>query len=389
MAMAATVFVVNPGSTSKKYALWRDDGEVAKATFERMEDGHHQLALTVDGDKQKTDVTPEEYDCAGVHLLRRLKEQGLYDKVDVIALRIVAPGTPFQRNRHIDADLLAEAKAALDRAPLHLGPFLKEVEQLREAQPHTFLFGVSDSAFHADLPPVAYTYAIDHRDAEAYDIRRFGYHGISLAAVTSKLQEQNQLAARCIVCHLGGGSSLTALRDGHSVDTTMGLTPLEGLVMLTRSGDLDPGAVLYLQDRTGKSRVEMERYLNKHSGLLGLADSDDMRELLDRSLQKDEQAMLALDLYVYRVRKYIGAFTAVLGGLDQLVFSATIGERSNAIRARVCEGLEPLGIVLDADRNVDFTSGDGTIGTGSVDVRVVATDEVGEMARQALAEYHR
>ena len=248
-----------------------------------------------------------------------------------------------------------------------------------------------DTAFHATIPAEAHVYALPYEYHERYGVRRYGFHGISLQSVTRKADATlggGLAEMKAVVAHLGNGASITALAGGRSVDTSMGLTPLEGLVMGTRPGDVDPGALLYMMRELGLDAAQMDQVLNKESGLLGLSGaSNDMRDILEAATAGDERAGLALDVYCYRLRKYIGAYAAALGGLDLLVFTAGVGENSPAVRAKVCEGLGFLGIELDGEANTRACGADADIAAVGADVRVlvVATDEERVIAEETVA----
>jgi acetate kinase len=240
-----------------------------------------------------------------------------------------------------------------------------------------------DTAFHATLPAAAATYALPREWRERYGVRRFGFHGLSHAYASARASELAPGASRMVTCHLGAGASLCAVSDGRSIDTTMGFTPLEGLVMATRSGSVDPGLVLWLEERTGFAAGELADALDNRSGLLGLAGTADMRELLERN---DDDARLALEVYVHRLRAGIGGMAAALEGLDALVFTGGVGENAPRVRELACAGLAHLGVALDAARN-ESAEGDAdvTAAGGRVAVLVVRSREEVEMARQTRA----
>jgi acetate kinase len=251
----------------------------------------------------------------------------------------------------IDDEVRASIEDLAQIAPLHNAPALDAIDEARRllpAHPHVAVF---DTAFHATMPAEAATYAIPRSWREDWGIRRYGFHGLSVQWSSERAAELlgEQGARRLVVCHLGGGCSITAVRDGHSVDTTMGFTPLEGVPMATRSGSLDPGALLYVQRTRGLSVDDVDRALNGQSGLKGLSGGRDLRELEDAS--RDETAQLALDVYTYRIAGAVAAMCTALGGLDAIVFTAGVGEHSPVVRSAVCERLEFLGVKLDASLN--------------------------------------
>ncbi len=297
-------------------------------------------------------------------------------KIDAIGCRVVHGGKTFSEPVVVDDKVLEQIQALSDLAPLH-NPLAVAV--IREAQRVAPVVAAFDTAFHRTLPPHAAQYAVP----SYLGVRRYGFHGISYAYVSRRLESLAGAGKRTIICHLGNGASVCAIRDGVSVDTSMGLTPMEGLVMGTRSGDIDPGAILYLM-RSGKSEKDIDDILNHRSGLLALSGtSGDVRELEKRAAGGDARAEASLDAFAYRVTKYIGAYAAALGGVDVLAFTAGIGERSAAVRAKICSPLGFLGITLDDAANRAQSTDERRVGTGSVDVWVVPTNEELEIARSA------
>lgn len=387
----ATHLIINPGSASKKYALYRDGALAFSAHFEGESGG--RVVTLVEGEQtEKRMVAGDEYANATAYLIAEMVKRGLIGSAADIAgigLRVVAPGSYFLENKIVDGEFIKKLGEAEEFAPLHAKASMAEVRNLAEALKNTPIVAVSDSAFHATIHGPARHYALPSDLAEQYDIMRFGYHGISFRSIVGKLEAMQAGAGRAILCHLGSGSSIAAVRDKRSVDTTMGFTPLEGLAMATRTGDIDAGAVIYLAKKTGLGLDELEAFLNEKCGLLGVSGTTgDIRDLLEREQNGDARAKLALELFVYKIKKYIGAYVAVLGGADILAFSATVGERSPIMRARICGGLDALGIVLDAAKNDATVSRDGFIhdeAKSKVKVAVVTTDEMSQMARDTAA----
>jgi len=294
--------------------------------------------------------------------------------VDAVAHRIVHGGSSFHEATLVDDDVERRLHELTELAPLHNAPALEALREAHARLPGTPQIAVFDTAFHASIPAEASTYALPARFREL-GIRRYGFHGLSVQWASERVP-----VLRLVVCHLGGGCSVTAVKDGRSVDTTMGLTPLEGVPMATRSGSVDPGALLYLL-RRGIGRDELDRALEHESGLTGLAGSADMRTL-ERS--PDPGAKLALDVFVYRIASAVGAMTTALGGLDALVFTAGIGENSALVRQRVCERLGYLGVEIDEAVNVEACADAEISGAGSrVRVIVVKSREDLIMARAA------
>lgn len=353
------ILAINLGSASKKYALYGGGRRLALAHFER-DDGGFKISLDIGEAKDDYPVTEDDYEGALSYLLRLLIDRELITDekgIKAAAIRVVAPGSYFTEHRLIGDEYERRLASAADIAPLHLKPVLTELAEVRELLPEAELLGASDSAFHSTMPAEARRYAIPEDAADEQDIYRFGYHGLSMESVARGLKKfPGPFPERTIVCHIGSGVSVTALRDGKSADTSMGFTPLEGVPMGSRSGSLDPEAALFLQKRFGFSPEKISHYLNTEAGLLGLSGSSgDIRELLELEELGDERAKLALSVFVYRLKQYIGAYMVALGGLDCLVFTGTAGERSPVIRARVCAGLSEFGLALDGRENELYT----------------------------------
>jgi acetate kinase len=308
---------------------------------------------------------------------------------EVVGHRIVHGGDRFRAAVRIDAGIEAALRELTELAPLHQPKSLAALDAVSELIPAVPAVACFDTAFHASMPAAAFTYPVPASWRERWHVRRYGFHGLSHAWIARRTPELLGVPAaglRVVSCHLGAGASLCAIADGRSLDTTMGFTPLEGLVMATRSGSVDPGLLLWLLERDAMSERELAEALEHESGLLALAGSGDMREVLGRAKNGEPAAQLALDVYVHRLRAGIAAMTSALGGLDALVFTGGVGERSAEIRARAAGGLGFLGIGIDGRRNASAT-GDCEIGAQDVPVRalVIAAREDLEIARQARA----
>jgi len=356
------VLVLNSGSSSVKYQLVDSDtGErLAGGVVEEVDD--HESALR--------EVVTE---------VERLDQP-----VEAIGHRVVHGGDVFSEPARIDDDVVEVIRDLVPLAPLHNPANLAGIEAARATWPAVTQVAVFDTAFHRTLPPAAYRYAVPGSWYEEHGVRRYGFHGTShdaVSALAAEMLGRPRDELDLIVAHLGNGASMTAVQHGRSVETSMGLSPLEGLVMGTRSGDVDPAVVGHVAQATGRSEADVLADLNRSSGLLGLCGDSDVREITARIDAGDETADLALDVFCHRIRKYVGAYVAVLGGCDALVFTAGIGEHSAVVRARVCAGLEVFGIVLDVDRNersAPVISRDGA----STAVLVVPTDEERAIAEQ-------
>jgi acetate kinase len=294
-------------------------------------------------------------------------------QVDAVGHRIVHGGTAYSHPVVLDAAVEARLRALTDLAPLHQPKSLAALEAVNAVLPSVPAVACFDTAFHATMPPAATTYALPPEWRKRWDLRRYGFHGLSHAYASRRAAEllgREEAGLRLVTCHLGAGASLAAVRDGRSVDTTMGFTPLEGLVMATRSGSVDPGLVLWLAEHAGTQPAELAATLEHRSGLLGLAGTADMRTILETAAAGDPESTLALDVYIHRLRASIAAMTASLGGLDAIVFTGGVGERSPVVRAMTAEGLGFLGVALDAGRNASGPD-DREIGTEGAAVRVL------------------
>jgi acetate kinase len=388
-----TILTVNIGSASKKYALYQGGDLLCRAHVE-SEDNTFQATFFHEHDKEVLRLSPDEYQNTVTIVLGKFIALGFIttpSDIDAIGIRIVAPGTYFAEHKNIDETYLRNLVSVEEYAPLHITPAREEIDRIHHTLPDIPLISVSDSAFHSHLPPQARRYSVRKSDAEAIDMYRFGYHGISIESLVEKIRANGEpLPERIIVCHLGGGASITAVKNGTSVDTSMGATPLSGLLMNTRAGEIDAGATLYFAKKTGRSIEDIEDYLNTECGLLGITEkTGDVRELLEGEGRGDAESALALEMFAYNVKKYIGAYTSALNGLDLLVLSGTISERSNVMREKICSNMEYLNIVLDKEKNsaVGNITDDAFIhqDTSSVRVAVMKTDESAQMARSVQA----
>jgi acetate kinase len=372
------ILVLNVGSSSVKYSVFDGDTEIAHGTVDRIGEP---------GSEAVDHVT------AVARVAEAVRETGTH--IGAVGHRVVHGGNRFTAPTLIDDEVLDGINDLIPLAPLHNRPGAAGIEAARALWPDVPHVAVFDTAFHATIPPAAATYAIDTRLATTHGIRRYGFHGTShdyVARRTADLLGRPLANLNLIVLHLGNGASACAVEGGRSVETSMGMTPLEGLVMGTRSGDIDSGAVFHLLRSTNMSAEEVEEVLQHHSGLAGLCGSNDMRTVVANAEGGDANARLALDVYCHRIRKYVGAYHAVLGRLDAIAFTAGVGENSPLVRAMSLAGLERWGIVIDPVRNASgertrVISPDGC----HVSVCVVPTAEELEIAEQTaqLLARHR
>jgi acetate kinase len=398
------VLVINCGSSSLKYSFYdtTDESRQARGMIERIGIDGTRLAHRGPKGEVKQELPKGGFAEAFKAMAAALtaKETGVIKgagEVSVVAHRVVHGGEKFTEGTLITDEVLAQIEALNPLAPLH-NPVnvagIREMRRLFPAVPHVAVF---DTAFHHTLPAHAYLYGLPYELYEKKAVRRYGFHGtshnyVSLRAAQFLKRRPNEL--RLVSCHLGNGSSVCAVDHGRSVDTTMGFTPAEGLLMGTRSGDLDPGVVTYLEREEGLTGAQIDELLNKKSGLLGLSGiSSDMREILKAADAGEARALIALKTYCYRVRKYLGAYVASMGGLDAVIFTGGIGQGSAEVRALALQGLDCMGIALDAQRNRDARGFDEvcliSADDSKVSVLVVPTDEERMMAREALRAISR
>lgn len=389
--MPSLTLVVNPGSASRKYALFAGSEKLASINFEFVDNGivsqvDYVGSIGGQQSKQYTDTDMSSVSRYVLPLLRECKVIKEADVISVIGIRLVAPSKHFVQDELITDEVESALKSVQQRSPLHVETVIQELQHLKTNLPGIPIIAISDSAFHASKPSWAWYYGIDVDLAEKLDIKRYGYHGISVGSVVHRLNEHQILSPKTIVCHLGSGSSITAVGSGSSIDTTMGYTPLEGVMMASRSGNIDVSAALVIKRELQLNDDELDQYLNKQCGLLGVSgSSNDIRQLLASEEQGDSKAKLALGIFVYRVQQAIGQMAASLGGADCIVFTATVGERSSVIRGRILDRLEYLGFEYDKVKN-DQTF-EPTVPTNlaiesSKPILVISTDEAAEIARR-------
>jgi acetate kinase len=295
-------------------------------------------------------------------------------EIDAIGHRVVHGGEAFSGSVLISDEVIKEMTKCIDFAPLHNPPNLKGIAAAKALLPDVPQVGVFDTAFHQSMPDYAYTYGIPHILYQRYGIRRYGFHGTSHRYVLDRavaILKKSKEELKIITCHLGNGSSLAAVKNGNSIDTTMGFTPLEGLLMGTRTGDMDPAIILHVMAKEELSSSEMNIMLNKHSGVLGVSGlSSDMREI-EENYEKNDRARLAMDIYAYRIKKYVGAYAAAMGGIDAIVFTAGIGENSSIVRELVCNRMEYLGIMIDHVKNKETKKSERVISKENSPVKVI------------------
>ncbi len=390
---APHVLVLNTGSSSLKYSLvdaWTGQA-VGHGMVDRIGEGGGTARHVGPAGTTTVETSVASHEEALRLVAAAFQEHGPdLARIDVVAVghRVVHGGTRFSAPVVIDDELIAEVTELIPLAPLHNPANLEGIRSARVIYPDIPHVAVFDTAFHQTLPPAAYTYAVPRSWREEHDVRRYGFHGTSVAFVSRQAAALLGRAyddCRVIVLHLGNGASATAVRDGRSADTSMGLTPLEGLVMGTRSGDVDPALPAYL-GRLGFTLDDVDQALNRESGLRGLAGQNDFRELDRLRAAGDPDAVLAFDVYCHRLRKYVGAYAAVLGRVDAVVFTGGVGENSPDVRAATLADLDVLGVEVDGALNAERSAEPRDVATerSRTRVLVVPTNEEWEIAQQAV-----
>ncbi|MGM0369499.1 MAG: acetate/propionate family kinase [Bacillota bacterium] len=356
------ILVINSGSSSIKYQLinMEDESVLAKGLVER---------IGIEGSRLEQEVSGSEFEIArdipdhevGMELVISTltdENKGVIEtvkEINAVGHRVVQGGKYFDQSVIVDQSVKDKIEECATLAPLHNPANLMGIEVCEELMPHAQQVATFDSAFHQSMPEEVYMYALPYKFYEDYDIRRYGAHGTSHKFVAQQVATELDQAMddlKIITCHLGNGASLTAVKNGESLDTSMGLTPLEGLIMGTRCGDIDPAAVPFIMDKEDLAPREMDDLMNNESGLLGVSGvSSDMRDIEEAAGAGNQRAQLALDMFAQRVKKYIGAYTAEMNGVDAIVFTAGIGENAVELRENICSGLDYLGIEIDPVKN--------------------------------------
>ncbi|CAM2877005.1 acetate kinase [Helicobacter burdigaliensis] len=392
------ILVVNCGSSSLKYQLINAKTEevLASGICDRIGISGGAFSYKAKNkDKITKEVDLKDHEVAIGIVLNTLidKEIGIIPSLDAIKAighRIVHGGEHFTKSAFINDEVIRHIEECADLAPLHNPAHLLGIRACKHLMPHTPMVAVFDTAFHQTMPPRAFIYGLPYEYYEKYKIRRYGFHGTSHSYVSKRTAEFLGIPlekSKIITCHLGNGSSICAIENGKSVDTSMGLTPLEGLVMGTRSGDLDPAIIDYIAQKENKSTQEVLNILNKKSGVLGISGlSSDFRDLLAADEKGDLKARFAREVFAYRVAKYIGSYTAALSGVDAIAFCAGVGENAKFIRGKIVSHLEFLGITLDEEANLQTIGKEGIISTknSKVKVCVIPTNEELMIARDTL-----
>ena len=392
------ILVLNCGSSSIKYKLYNMDDEsvLAQGGVERIGLDEAFLKLTLPNGEKKKIMHDMPDHKEGVNFVFKMlldPEIGALkslDEIDAVGHRIVQGGDLFEKSCLVDESVEKGIESLCDLAPVHNAGHLKGIRAVDALMPDVPQVTVFDNAFHSTMPPYAYLYGVPYEFYEKYHVRRYGFHGTSHRYVSHRVCEflgVDIKTQKIITCHIGNGASVAAVKYGKVIDTSMGLTPLAGVMMGSRSGDIDPSAVTYIMQKTGMAPQEMADFLNKQSGVLGITGlSSDMREIENADAEGNERAHLALQMYNYRIKKYIGAYAAAMNGVDIIVWTAGVGENQEGVRWDSCEGLEYLGVKMDRERN-HVRSKEQILSADDSKVKVVMipTDEEIVIARDTMA----
>ncbi|MBR2415212.1 MAG: acetate kinase [Bacteroidaceae bacterium] len=383
------ILVLNCGSSSIKYQLFDIESKevIAKGGIEKIGLEGSFIKFTLPNGEKETITTAIPEHTTGVRLIIDLLTSDKYgvvksiEEIDAVGHRMVHGGEKFSASTLLTPEVLETFEACNDLAPLHNPANLKGVNAVKEVAPDMPQVGVFDTAFHQTMPDYAYMYAVPYELYEKYGVRRYGFHGTSHRYITKRALEMLGIPAegsKIITCHIGNGGSCAAVKDGKSIDTSMGLTPLAGLMMGTRSGDIDPGAIPFIMDKMGLDAQGLSDLLNKKSGVVGISGvSSDMREVKAAAEAGNKRAELANTMYFYRIKKYIGEYAAAMGGVDVIIFAGGVGENQADCREAVLEGLEFMGVELDKEVNARTRGEEAILSTPTSKVKVllIPTDE--------------
>ena len=393
------ILVINAGSSSLKYQLIKMETEevVAKGGCERIGIPGGKLTHKAHGETFVVEQELPDHTEAISLVLKELVDEKAgviksMDEIDAVGHRVVASGETFTKTTLVSDETMKALEPLSELAPLHNPPAILGINACRKVMPGKKMAMVFDTSFHATMPDYAYNYAIDYDDYKAYKVRKYGFHGTShkyVSAAAAEYLKKKPEDLKIITCHLGNGSSISAVDGGKCIDTSMGFTPLAGVPMGTRSGDIDVAAIEFLCKKKGMTLAEGLNYLNKKSGMLGVSGvSSDFRDLCAAAEQGNYRAKLALDMFIYACKKYVGSYMAALGGLDVIVFTAGVGENTPSVREGIVEGLEAFGVKLDKKKNVYKNDGaihDISARGSKVKILVIPTNEELVIARETAA----
>ncbi|MBE0490845.1 MAG: acetate kinase [Sulfurospirillum sp.] len=387
------ILVLNSGSSSVKFQIFQmqEVKSIVTGLIEQIGEESSTITLKLNSGKVVTRIQKIADHIAGLDITRSLlieeKVIESLDELDGIGHRVVHGGEHFSQAAYINESVMQKIEKLIPLAPLHNPANLDGIKVALKLSPNVPNVAVFDTAFHQSIPDYAYMYALPYHLYENQGVRKYGFHGTShhfVSLEAAKLLNKPLSSLNAITLHLGNGGSATAIENGKSIDTSMGLTPLEGLIMGTRSGDIDPAILFYLSRTKGYSIDDLDRLLNKESGLKGICGANDMRQIIDMAEDGDKKAILALEMFNYRIKKYIGSYSAILGHVDCIVFTGGIGENDDMARANCCKNLENLGIQLDLEKNAirSKEARDISLPQSRVKVFVIPTNEELAIAQQ-------
>ncbi len=385
------ILVLNSGSSSVKCQYFIDQKSIASVLVERIGEVESHSQINYADKKESDTASVADHHQALNSILSLLKKSNVLtsiEELDAIGHRVVHGGEVFKEPTLVNEEVIETIRSLIPLAPLHNPANLEGLEVLHNTYPKLLQVAVFDTAFHQSMPEYAYLYPIPYTLSKTSNIRRYGFHGTSHAYVAkeaAKILNKDLNNVNLITLHLGNGASITAIKEGKSIDTSMGLTPLEGLMMGTRSGDIDPAIIPYLTHNNEMDIDTIDKMLNKESGLKGICGTNDMREVIDQAEHNDTLSTLALEMYIYRIKKYIGAYTVALGHVDAIVFTGGIGEHASKVREMVCKGLyDSIGVSIDLAKNQKHSSENRTISNekSKIQLFIILTNEELEIALQ-------
>ncbi len=379
------LLVINAGSTSVKYKLFTNS--LDPKLFGHIENvkGEYISKLYKDGQKFKWQISQNDFAHPHRLILKEIEGQ----EIASIGFRIVHGGEKYTKTTKLTKSVISELEELNELAPLHNPPALKVIKQFMDEMPEIPMYGIFDTAFHNTIKPEQFIYSLPYEIYSKHKIRKYGFHGISHEYIFSQIKQLEKKHDRVISCHLGGGASISAIKSGKSYDTSMGFTPLEGLTMATRAGDIDTGVIFYLADKRHYEIKDIKELMNNNSGLLGISGiTSDMRKLLELEKEGNERAHLAIEIYIYDIIRYIGMYISALNGLDVLAFSGGVGSGSDVLRDRICERLSNLNLSISKKKNkgrIDVEENLKISTRSSIPIWVIPTDEEMMIARKLLA----
>lgn len=385
------ILVLNSGSSSLKCQYFVNQQSIASAIVEKIGEQEGSAHIKFEDTIKRENNTIPDHTHALQVILSMLQESGLFsdiNTVDAIGHRVVHGGITFKHPALINLEVIETIRSLIPLSPLHNRANLEAIEIIHTQYPNLLQVAVFDTAFHQNMPEYAALYPLPYNLSQTSQIRRYGFHGTSHAYVAQALENsigKSLSQLNLISLHLGNGASVTAIKEGISIDTSMGMTPLEGLMMGTRCGDIDPAIIAYLAEHNDMDIQSIDALLNHESGLKGICGSNDMREILQRFNEGDRFCKLALEMYVYRIKKYIGAYTIALGQVDAIIFTGGIGEHAHEVREMICEGLEQsIGLKIDSVKNQQYRLGNQSIHSeeSKIQLFIIPTNEELEISRQ-------